>query len=61
MKIFFFAVFILLILSACSPNLGLGVGAVAMSSNASTGTSLTADMQTGVHGAVIIDSGMKSY
>jgi len=56
--LFLFAM--LLSLSACTPNLGMGVGAVAMSPESTSGTTLFADTQTGIHGQFIVDSGMQS-
>ncbi|HEY9190302.1 MAG TPA: hypothetical protein VIM88_05495 [Sulfurovum sp.] len=52
MKIFGLSMLLMLVLSACTPRVGVGIGGVAVSGNEAAATGLYADSETGVHGSV---------
>ena len=56
-----FSLFIILSLTACSQNIGygLGVAGITASDNNAVGTEIIADNQTGIHGSVVIGSDIR--
>ena len=54
------SLFIILFLTACSKNVGYGIGVagIAASGNSLAGTEIIADSQTGIHGSVTMGTGV---
>jgi hypothetical protein len=53
--------FLLMFLTACSQNVGAGIGVVGVgtSGSGSAGTQIHADTDTGIHGSVIMDTSIR--
>lgn len=59
MKLLGLSLFVFLILTGCSPRIGIGVGGVAISPEGSVASNIHADSQTGVHGSVAMGTDMR--
>ncbi len=54
MKSILFSIITLILLSGCTPNIGLGIGVAGVSNDGIAGTEIIADSQTGIHGSVVM-------
>ena len=52
MKSIALSMLLMLLLSACTPRVGIGIGGVAVSENEVAASELYADSESGVHGSV---------
>ena len=51
--------FVILVLTGCTPNIGVGIGGVVISDDGIAASEVLADSQTGIHGSVTMGSDMK--
>ncbi len=54
MKSILFSIITLILLSGCTPSIGLGIGVAGVSNDGIAGTEIIADSQTGIHGSVVM-------
>ncbi|WP_415405941.1 hypothetical protein ACLHDG_09245 [Sulfurovum sp. CS9] len=59
MKTISLSLFVILVLTSCTPNIGVGVGGVIISDDGIAASEVLADSQTGIHGSVTMGSDMR--
>jgi len=59
MKTISLSLFVILFLTSCTPNIGVGVGGVIISDDGIAASEVLADSQTGIHGSVTMGSDMR--
>lgn len=59
MKMISLSLLVILVLTGCTPNIGVGVGGVAISDDGIAASEVLADSQTGIHGSVSMGSDMR--
>lgn len=59
MKAIGLSFFVILFLTGCAPNIGVGIGAVAVSPDGRAATEILADSQTGIHGSVTLGTDIR--
>jgi hypothetical protein len=52
MRLLGLSLFLFLLLTACTPRIGVGIGGVAVSPDGMTASEVVADSQTGIHGNI---------
>jgi hypothetical protein len=52
MRLLSLSLFLFLLLTACTPRIGVGIGGVAVSPDGMTASEVVADSQTGIHGNI---------
>ena len=59
MKMISLSLFVILVLTSCTPNIGVGVGGVIISDDGIAASEVLADSQTGIHGNVTMGTDMR--